>query len=176
VNELTHVTYSYEHRHDKLDVREYDLQINTVHENYRPGRTDRVEGRRMAMPVRFDSLDYTSNFGPDVQHTINYYHKARLDGLATRQETIDELVDTFLDGDDHLEYRRAVFVSGRNSSPSDSPVNQRYRPTRIFTRSSTPSRISNGSSPIIAIGTISLHPPGITVNTPLRPTSHFSPA
>ena len=51
VNELTHVTYSYEHRHDKLDVREHDLQTNTVYETYRPGRTDRVKGRRMAMPL-----------------------------------------------------------------------------------------------------------------------------
>ena len=51
VNELTHVTYSYEHRHDKLDVREHDLQTSTVYETYRPGRTDRVKGTRMAVPL-----------------------------------------------------------------------------------------------------------------------------
>ena len=35
---------------------------------------------------------------------------------------MDELVDTFLDRDDHLEYRRAVFVSGREPSTTPEKV------------------------------------------------------
>jgi hypothetical protein len=38
-----------------------------------------------------------------------YYDKARLDGLARRNETILELTDFFIHRDDFLEYRKAVF-------------------------------------------------------------------
>ncbi|CAF4707209.1 unnamed protein product [Rotaria sp. Silwood2] len=38
-----------------------------------------------------------------------YYDKARLDGLATRHETVLELTDYFVNRDDFLEYRKAVF-------------------------------------------------------------------
>jgi hypothetical protein len=38
-----------------------------------------------------------------------YYDKARLDGLARRNETILELTDYFINRDDFLEYRKAVF-------------------------------------------------------------------
>ena len=38
-----------------------------------------------------------------------YYDHARLDGLAKRHETILELTDYFVNRDDHLEFRQAIF-------------------------------------------------------------------
>ena len=38
-----------------------------------------------------------------------YYDRARLDGLAKRNETTLELTDCFINRDDFLEYRKAMF-------------------------------------------------------------------
>ena len=43
VKELIYVTQRYEHRHDKLEVREHDVRTNTVYENYHPGRCRSTE-------------------------------------------------------------------------------------------------------------------------------------
>ena len=40
---------------------------------------------------------------------MTYYDKARLDGLAKRHETLLELTDYFVNRDDFLEYRKAIF-------------------------------------------------------------------
>ena len=44
VKELIYVTQRYEHRHDKLEVREHDVRTNTVYEHYLPGRNDHLKG------------------------------------------------------------------------------------------------------------------------------------
>lgn len=44
VKELIYVTQKYEHRHDKLSVREHDVRTNMVYENYLPGRNDHLKG------------------------------------------------------------------------------------------------------------------------------------
>ena len=45
VKELIYVTHRYEHRHDKLEVREHDVRTNMVYENYLPGRPDQLKGK-----------------------------------------------------------------------------------------------------------------------------------
>lgn len=40
-----------------------------------------------------------------------YYHKSRLDGLSKRHETTHELTDYFIDCDNFLIYRKAIFDS-----------------------------------------------------------------
>ena len=45
VKDLIYVTQRYEHRHDKLEVREHDVKTNMVYENYLPGRLDHLKGR-----------------------------------------------------------------------------------------------------------------------------------
>lgn len=55
------------------------------------------------------SLDHTYGFGPEFERVMIYYDKARLDGLARRHETVLELTDFFVNRDDFLEYRKAVF-------------------------------------------------------------------
>ena len=45
VKELIYVTQRYEHRHDKLEVREHDVRTNMVYENYLPGRPDHLKGK-----------------------------------------------------------------------------------------------------------------------------------
>jgi hypothetical protein len=47
VKEFLYVTFYYEHRHDKLDIREYDDRINMIYEKYRPGRHDHLKGSVM---------------------------------------------------------------------------------------------------------------------------------
>ncbi|CAF2532014.1 unnamed protein product [Rotaria sp. Silwood2] len=94
--ELIYVTHRYEHRHDKLEVREHDVRTNMVYENYLPGRSDHLK-------------EHTYGFGPEFERIMIYYDKARLDGLATRHETVLELTDYFVNRDDFLEYRKAVF-------------------------------------------------------------------
>lgn len=44
VKELIYVTHRYQHRHDKLEVREHDVRTNMVYENYFPGRSDHLKG------------------------------------------------------------------------------------------------------------------------------------
>lgn len=39
--------FSYAHRYDKLDRREYHWKDGFVHEFYRPGRSDRLKGTRI---------------------------------------------------------------------------------------------------------------------------------
>ncbi len=56
-----------------------------------------------------NTLEHTYGFGPEFERTMIYYDKARLDGLAKRHETILELTDYFVNRDDFLEYRKAVF-------------------------------------------------------------------
>jgi hypothetical protein len=59
----------------------------------------------------YSYLEYTYDFGPISERTMIYYYKARLDGLSKRYETFDELTDYFIDRDDFLESRKAVFDS-----------------------------------------------------------------
>ncbi|CAF0982733.1 unnamed protein product [Adineta steineri] len=94
--ELIYVTQKYEHRHDKLEERGHDIRTNTVCETYLPGRPDQLK-------------EHTYGFGPEFERTMIYYDKARLDGLAKRHETMLELTDYFVNRDDFLEYRKALF-------------------------------------------------------------------
>ncbi|CAF0770374.1 unnamed protein product [Rotaria sordida] len=45
--ELIYVTQKHEHRHDKLEIREHDVRTNMVYENYLPGRSDHLKGKRL---------------------------------------------------------------------------------------------------------------------------------
>ncbi len=56
VKELIYVTQRYEHRHDKLEVREHDVRTNMVYENYLPGRYDHLKGNINLMTI--ESMDY----------------------------------------------------------------------------------------------------------------------
>ncbi|CAF3475818.1 unnamed protein product [Rotaria socialis] len=94
--ELIYVTQRYDHRHDKLELREHDVRTNMVYEHYLPGRTDHLK-------------EHTYGFGPEFERIMLYYDKARLDGLERRHETVLELTDYFVNRDDFLEYRKAVF-------------------------------------------------------------------
>ena len=47
-----------------------------------------------------------------------FYHKARLDGLFKRQESVSELTDYFLDRDDYLEFRKTIYAERVPASPS----------------------------------------------------------
>ena len=57
VKELIYVTQRYEHRHDKLEVREHDVRTNTVYENYLPGRPDHLKGKIKFVNQRENSID-----------------------------------------------------------------------------------------------------------------------
>ncbi len=56
VKELIYVTQRYEHRHDKLEIREHDVRTNMVYENYLPGRYDHLKGNINLMTI--ESMDY----------------------------------------------------------------------------------------------------------------------
>jgi hypothetical protein len=59
VKELIYVTQRYEHRHDKLEVREHDVKTNTVYENYLPGRYDHLKGN-----MKLKIIKYMEKFRP----------------------------------------------------------------------------------------------------------------
>jgi hypothetical protein len=56
VKELIYVTQRYEHRHDKLEVREHDVRTNTVYENYLPGRSDHLKGKMKMQKIGIHGL------------------------------------------------------------------------------------------------------------------------
>ena len=54
-----------------------------------------------------------------------YYDKARIDGLAKRHETTLELTDYFVNRDDFLEYRKAMFEPRpKKFGPADKDTNR----------------------------------------------------
>ena len=53
VKELIYVTHRYEHRHDKLEVREHDVRTNTAYEHYLPGRNDHLKGKTIQTSPSF---------------------------------------------------------------------------------------------------------------------------
>lgn len=54
-----------------------------------------------------------------------YYDKARIDGLAKRHETTLELTDYFVNRDDFLEYRKALFEPRpKKFGPADKDTNR----------------------------------------------------
>jgi hypothetical protein len=62
-----------------------------------------------------------------------YYDKARLDGLAKRHETNLELTDYFINRDDFLEYRKAVFEPRpKKFGPADKDTQRPIIVTRFF--------------------------------------------
>jgi hypothetical protein len=58
VKDLIYVTQRYEHRHDKLEVREHDVKTNMVYENYLPGRYDHLKGKTSEISLRTMQLVY----------------------------------------------------------------------------------------------------------------------
>ncbi|CAF1082366.1 unnamed protein product [Adineta steineri] len=94
--EFIYVTYHYEHRYDKLEIREHNIKMNTIKEKYRPGRNDHLK-------------EYIYDFGPSYDRIMIYYHKSRLDSLSKRHETTHELTDYFIDHDNFLTYRKVIF-------------------------------------------------------------------
>jgi hypothetical protein len=80
----------------------------------------------------WNNLEHTYGFGPEFERVMIYYDKARLDGLAKRHETILELTDYFVNRDDFLEYRKAVFEPRpKKFGPADKDT---QRPIIVITK------------------------------------------
>ncbi|CAF1062156.1 unnamed protein product [Adineta ricciae] len=110
--DLIYVTQKYAHRQDKLEERRHDVRSNIVYENYLPGRSDHLK-------------EHTYGFGPEFERIMIYYDKARIDGLAKRHETTLELTDYFVNRDDFLEYRKAMFEPRpKKFGPADKDTNR----------------------------------------------------
>lgn len=138
VEEVIYVTYYYEHRFDKLNIREHNVQANTVHEQYRPGRGDHLKGKVTHKGgyagIAFH-VEYIYNFDPAYNHTMIYYSKSRLDCLSERHETPVEFIEHYTDHEHFLASRKVVFEPILGKIPTSQRESRRpilvshYRPT-----------------------------------------------
>ncbi|XP_001632291.2 dynein regulatory complex subunit 7 [Nematostella vectensis] len=89
----------FEHRNDKLESRVYDLTTGINVEIFAPGRLDCLHEHT-----------YKANSpGPETERTMTFYASARIDGLVKREETPEEMIETYVDRDDYLYYCHVTF-------------------------------------------------------------------
>ncbi|CAF1491863.1 unnamed protein product [Adineta ricciae] len=104
--DLIYIICRYEHRYDKLETREYDVQTNRVYEKYRPGRYDHWK-------------EYIYDFESSFDRTMIFYNKSRSDNLFKRHETPNELTEYFVDHEHFLVSRKIVFeTQSKQVSPA----------------------------------------------------------
>jgi len=102
---VTEVHEVFERRKDKLKERRSLPMQDTVVEHFAPRSL-------------FDVKDITTTRGE--RRTINFYSRARLDGLVRREEIMGvKLSEVFTGRDDRLEYRSATFGA---ATPAGGPV------------------------------------------------------
>ncbi|CAF1459778.1 unnamed protein product [Adineta ricciae] len=100
-SDLIYIICRYEHRYDKLEMREYDVKTNRVYEKYRPGRNDHWK-------------EYIYNFESSFDRTMIFYNKSRPDNLFKRHETPNELTEYFVDHEHCLASRKIIFETQSN--------------------------------------------------------------
>uniref|UniRef100_A0A8C5IG27 Dynein regulatory complex subunit 7 n=1 Tax=Junco hyemalis TaxID=40217 RepID=A0A8C5IG27_JUNHY len=87
----------FEHRKDLLYMREVNHQTQLITDHFNPGH-----------PLLLKAHTYTS-LEPETGHTVEFYHKARVDGLWKRSETATEMTEYFEEREDLLHKRHIKF-------------------------------------------------------------------
>jgi len=101
----------YKHRADKLKERIVNNETGYCTENYYPGRPS-------ALREHVYKLNSSST---DSYRVMTFYHKARVDGLARREEKQLEMTESFSDRPDHLFYRHTLFNTKKSFAPAAAP-------------------------------------------------------
>jgi len=99
-NEMTNMSKVQEWfgmREDKLQSRLHEGGVVTE---------EFSEGRQRSLQQHI----YKANDpGPEAERSMSFYHKARVDGLAKREETPTEMTENFVNRTDFLYYRHIIF-------------------------------------------------------------------
>ncbi|NXS34201.1 DRC7 protein, partial [Pomatostomus ruficeps] len=87
----------FKHREDLLYMREVNKQTQLITDYFKPGH-----------PLLLKAHSYTS-LEPETGHTVEFYHKARVDGLWKRFENATEMTEHFVGREDFLHMRHMEF-------------------------------------------------------------------
>ncbi|NXU12354.1 DRC7 protein, partial [Pardalotus punctatus] len=87
----------FKHREDLLYMREMNKQTQLKTDHFMPGH-----------PLLLKAHSYTS-LEPETGHTVEFYHKARVDNLCKRFENATEMTEYFMGRDDFLHMRHVEF-------------------------------------------------------------------
>ncbi|KAK3749491.1 hypothetical protein QZH41_013464 [Actinostola sp. cb2023] len=99
LNDLLEKREVFKHRVDKLETKTHNMTTGIIDEHLVPGRPDCLQ----------EHLYKSSAPGPETDRTMKFYSSARIDGLVKREETPEEMTETFVDRDDFLYYRHVTF-------------------------------------------------------------------
>ncbi|NXC02921.1 DRC7 protein, partial [Orthonyx spaldingii] len=87
----------FKHREDLLYMREVNKQTQLITDHFRRGH-----------PLFLKAHSYTS-LEPETGHTVEFYHKARVDELWKRSESATEMTEYFVGREDFLHRRHVKF-------------------------------------------------------------------
>ncbi|NWW32007.1 DRC7 protein, partial [Panurus biarmicus] len=87
----------FKHREDLLYMREVNKQTQLITDHFRPGHS-----------LLLKAHSYTS-LEPETGHTVEFYHRARVDGLWKRFENATEMTEHFVGREDFLHTRHIEF-------------------------------------------------------------------
>ncbi|XP_053534210.1 dynein regulatory complex subunit 7 [Ictalurus punctatus] len=87
----------YANRHDELQERELKKATNVITERFSPGRSFGLKTHRYM------------TLGPEIEHVMEFYSKARHDNLFSRVQTATEMTETFQDRSDFLDCWHVIY-------------------------------------------------------------------
>ncbi|XP_067159026.1 dynein regulatory complex subunit 7 [Apteryx mantelli] len=87
----------FKNREDKLEMREVNKQTQLTTEHFHPGHL-----------LGLKAHIYTS-MEPETERTMEFYNKARADGLQKRVDNASEMTEYFVGRDDFLYFRHVEF-------------------------------------------------------------------
>jgi len=117
---LTEVDEIYANRVDCLKQRHYDYVSGWITEQFGEGRPRHLKEHRYRI---------TGGLMPEGARTMIFYHTARVDGLEQRIETPTMMTEYFINRDDFLVYRHAVFGSRQKKF---GPSENTHRPIELM--------------------------------------------
>jgi len=124
MKELVETKEFYRHRADKLKERIVNTETGFCTENYYPGRTSALR----------EHVYNVSSSTANSDRVMTFYHKARVDGLARREEHALEMTESFAERPDHLFHRHTLFNTKKNFGPAAPPGTGNKAISRIVER------------------------------------------
>ncbi|NWR84537.1 DRC7 protein, partial [Furnarius figulus] len=100
--EVVKVTEWFKNREDMLDMREMNKQTQLITDYFIPGHSLLLKAHT------YMSLEQ------ETGHTVEFYHKARADGLRKRVENATEMTEYFVGREDFLHIRHVEFGEREN--------------------------------------------------------------
>ncbi|XP_061863419.1 dynein regulatory complex subunit 7 [Colius striatus] len=101
--EVVEVKEWFKNREDMLDTREINKQTQLTRDCFSPGHL-----------LALKAHTYT-RLEPEADHTMEFYHEARVDGLQKRVAKAEEMTECFVGREDFLHLRHVCF--GKRGKP-----------------------------------------------------------